>query len=314
MNLAIITPCYNAGELILHTVESVSREASRLREEFPDWEVLHVIINDHSDDETTLEHLQFLKGQIHCRVLDNEGRRGPAGARNFGLRNTEASWFGFMDADDYYEVDGLYTLVAKAVNEPDAEWVSGKLAVQWPDGRLEDKNTNYPNTPFDEGDGWAKIPPQQALKYLARPPHLFLGTMIARNNALCRHGYFSEDLLFGEDWTLTLNMALDTTLYYRETRVMIQRRGHQSLTQSKRNLTSLGITPTLLAYRDPRFRPARRVLRWTLISQLRNLSDRCFAAGRKWRGLRFGLRAWSFCPWDIGLLRQPIVGFARRHD
>ena len=68
MNLAIITPCYNAGDLILHTVESVSREASRLREEFPDWDVLHVIINDHSDDETTLEHLQCLKGQIHCRV------------------------------------------------------------------------------------------------------------------------------------------------------------------------------------------------------------------------------------------------------
>lgn len=98
MKLAIITPCYNAGDLLLDAVQSVIREATAIRQKHPDCELVQVIIDDRSDDSVTRLHLAELQQMPHCEALANTGSRGPAGARNFGLRHVTADWYGFLDS------------------------------------------------------------------------------------------------------------------------------------------------------------------------------------------------------------------------
>lgn len=281
MRLAVITPCYNAGALLREAVESVRGEAEILAELCPGTELYHIIIDDRSDDAQTVDYLTELSGngkENGIVVIENHGRRGPAGARNYGIRHTSVDWYGFLDADDRYVRGSLAILVARLRARPAAEWVAGELIKCWPDGQ-QPRPRSFAEHRLDE-NGWCVIDGLALQREMAKPPHYFLGTSIIRTTVFERHGGFNEQLLLGEDWTFALQVSLHTALDYTAAPVLYLRRGHDSLTAGFRALSFVSVRATALALRDPRFLPLREQLRRTLSAQLVNLAARLRVAGK----------------------------------
>lgn len=281
MRLAVITPCFNAGTLLCEAVESVRGEAEILAKRCPGTELRHVIIDDRSDDVETVDYLTELgKGRKKkdIMVIENHGHRGPAGARNYGIRHTLADWYGFLDADDRYVRGGLAALVSRLQVRPAAEWVAGELIKCWPSGQ-QPRPRSFAEHRLDEND-WCVIDGLALQHEMAKPPHYFLGTSIIRSTVFERHGGFDEQLLLGEDWTFALQISLHTALDYTATPVLYLRRGHDSLTSGFCALSFVSVKATTLALRDPRFEHLRDPLRRTLSAQLINLAARLRASSR----------------------------------
>ncbi len=91
--VSIVTPCYNAGAMLLDTAASV------LRQSLQQWE--WIIVNDGSDDVATLRVLEALRAvrDPRVRVID-QPRAGPAAARNAGVAVSRAPLLFFLDSDD----------------------------------------------------------------------------------------------------------------------------------------------------------------------------------------------------------------------
>lgn len=281
MRLAVITPCFNAGTLLREAVESVRGEAEILAKRCPGTELHHVIIDDRSDDAQTVDYLTELRRsrkEKGIMVIENHGRRGPAGARNYGIRHTLADWYGFLDADDRYVRGGLAALVARLQVRPAAGWVAGELIKCWPDGQQPRSKPFTVECPGE--DGWCVIDGLTLQREMAKPPHYFLGTSIIRATVFDRHGGFDEQLLLGEDWIFALQVSLHTALDYTTAPVLYLRRGHDSLTSGFRALSFVSVKATVLALRDPRFMLLREQLRRTLSAQLFNLAARLRAVNR----------------------------------
>ncbi|THD64005.1 MAG: glycosyltransferase family 2 protein [Bradyrhizobium sp.] len=97
--ISVIVPTYNRAALLPAAIESVRAQTR------PDWEL--IIVDDGSTDETSAAIAPLLREDPRLRLLVNEGARGPAGARNTGIRAARGAVLGFLDSDDYWEPSKL---------------------------------------------------------------------------------------------------------------------------------------------------------------------------------------------------------------
>ncbi len=93
--VSIVTPCYNAGEYIRETIESV------ISQTFSDWEML--IVDDCSSDNS----VEIIKKMKECderiRLLKTENNTGtPATPRNIGIEHSRGQYVALLDADDIW--------------------------------------------------------------------------------------------------------------------------------------------------------------------------------------------------------------------
>lgn len=88
--LAIVTPCFNHGELLIEAIASVERTVS------VPYDL--IVVNDGSRDPHTLEVLSCLR-RAGYRIIDQENR-GLAEARNRGIRESGHALFLPLDADN----------------------------------------------------------------------------------------------------------------------------------------------------------------------------------------------------------------------
>ena len=100
--VSVIMPCYNDGEYIQKSVESV------LLQTYPNIEL--IIIDDGSDSPETIEVINELEKNERIILLRGQ-RLYPAGARNLGIRNASGKFILPVDSDDLIEP----TYIEKAV-------------------------------------------------------------------------------------------------------------------------------------------------------------------------------------------------------
>jgi glycosyltransferase involved in cell wall biosynthesis len=91
--VSIIIPCYNAGEFLAETMQSV------LAQTYPDVEV--VIVDDGSPDPATRELLDQAQWP-HTRII-HQANAGPAAARNRAVQEATGVYILPLDADDTIE-------------------------------------------------------------------------------------------------------------------------------------------------------------------------------------------------------------------
>ncbi|TQF00125.1 MAG: glycosyltransferase [Spiribacter salinus] len=314
MKIAIITPSLNPGVMLKEAVDSVEVGRQQVCRNHPNVEIRHVIVDDGSDDRETLRLYEELeRNKPHIEFAQSGMlRSGPAAARNVGIRKSEADWIGFLDADDRVDPDGLEALVALALKNPSAQWIFGDTEERREDGGRTRKGV-FAAPVVEAACGYAPtfITPGALRRVLAGPPRMFLGGVLVRSRLLEKVGCFREDLIVGEDWYLTLSLTLYSGGWHVPVIVGVFRRGHSSLTQSSRNLRWSCVKPTVMALLDRRFRSERRVLRWTLLTQLVNLRQRAANAGRLGRIVSVGGAAWLVAPEKPSLLRD-MFGDLRR--
>ncbi len=91
MDISIIIPCYNQGLYLLDAIKSIENLEGKFFYEI-------IIVNDGSDDKSTLEILNNLSTQNY--IIVNQPNSGLASARNLGLKYAIGDFIQFLDADD----------------------------------------------------------------------------------------------------------------------------------------------------------------------------------------------------------------------
>ena len=96
--ISIIIPCFNSGETLERTINSVYNQTWKNKE--------IILVNDGSSDEYTLEIIKKLKDNLYIKVLNQENLGLPS-ARNNGANYASGNFLYFIDSDDWLELDAL---------------------------------------------------------------------------------------------------------------------------------------------------------------------------------------------------------------
>lgn len=93
MEISIITPVYNSGEIILETFKSLSNQT------FTDFE--WIIIDDCSN-RNTKDVLQIIlsEAKFNVTLIQNEINSGQTRSKNLGIKKAKGKYIKFLDSDD----------------------------------------------------------------------------------------------------------------------------------------------------------------------------------------------------------------------
>jgi len=111
---SVIIPTYNRAVFLKKAIKSV------LDQEYTDWELL--IIDDGSTDNTSELVKSFHDPRVRYIFQQNAER---SVARNNGIANANGKYICFLDSDDYYMPNCLFTFYSEIIlqNQPEAMFV-----------------------------------------------------------------------------------------------------------------------------------------------------------------------------------------------
>jgi glycosyltransferase involved in cell wall biosynthesis len=185
--VSIVIPHFNRLSLIQQTLESVrgSRSAS--------YEV--IVVDDGSD--ARCRHLLASLAAGNVRVIDNEGLKGPSGARNTGAREADGELLVFLDSDDLLAPWCLAQRMKSANDFPENDlWIfpvllfheqPGDRAILWND--------------MERGD--------DAIRFLQSDPPWHTSSPIWRRAAFLELGGFNERVIYGDDTDLHVRALIN---------------------------------------------------------------------------------------------------------
>ena len=117
MRISILTPSYNQGKFIEKTITSVMNQ---------NWQdVEHIIIDGGSTDNT----IDILKRYPHLRWI-SEPDEGQADALNKGLEVATGEIIGWINSDDYYEIN-IFEDVVSYCRDIKVKWIIGNITFHY---------------------------------------------------------------------------------------------------------------------------------------------------------------------------------------
>lgn len=191
--IAVITPAYNAADYVAECIRSVQHSVIA-----PNMVIEHIVIDDASTDASAERAELALVTQstvVTGRVVQID-HQGPAGARNFALRLTDADYIFFLDADDIIFQNSLRTLFTQAERTA-RPWLYG-------DFLRVDRNLNYQmgqdyyGTEFDA--------PANVLTAMLLGQHFFQQNSFYQHALLEDHGFFDASVKMAEDFDLAIRL------------------------------------------------------------------------------------------------------------
>ncbi len=194
--VSVIVPVYNGETTIGDCIRSL------LRLEYP-RDFLEIIVVDNASTDRTRAVLEEFRDRI--RVL-NQSRRGPAAARNFGIRSATGECTAFTDADCVVEPDWLRHLLP-SLSDPAVGIVGGDILALGPCNRIERFGEKYQDN-------------RRAIEEFV-PPYAITMNWASRKTVLEEAGLFDEGLLRGQDVDLAyrIRAAGYRLVYCRDARV-----------------------------------------------------------------------------------------------
>ncbi len=186
---SIIIPTYNRSGMIGKAIESV------LAQTYSHWEL--IIIDDGSTDNTREIAKRYNDKRIKYYYQKNKGK---SAARNKGIEMSKGDYLAFLDDDDYYLNDFLFSFYKK----------------------IKDNNFKkalYMCDVIEEEESGEKIYFSKNMKYIDNPP-LFLWInstnylpFVTHRDAF-QHNIFDIRFPLGQDFHLLIRIAMNMPLYY----------------------------------------------------------------------------------------------------
>ncbi|HWE78652.1 MAG TPA: glycosyltransferase family A protein [Pseudolabrys sp.] len=175
--VSIVVPCFNGGRFLDGLMASLARQS------FRDFEI--IIVDDGSSDPQTLRKLSALNGSA---TVIRQMNRGPAAARNTGIRGAKADIIFALDCDDTIEPGFLAETVPLLRASP------SDVGMVFSDLRLTGAETGLVS------------------RYFNRFDLLFTNTLssglVMRRDAWLAAGGYDEAMRSGyEDWDFSLRLA-----------------------------------------------------------------------------------------------------------
>jgi glycosyltransferase involved in cell wall biosynthesis len=215
---SVIMPTYNRGHIIGRSIRSIQAQTIR------DWEL--IVVDDGSTDDTRAAIDEFIRADRRIRLVANNGRIGPAGARNAGIRASQAETIAFLDSDDQWDPEALANVARARQLDSSAVLIgSNYRMVDITDGSATTMTSFLFNTILP---WWENYPPAAAVipvdvirrdVHAICQPQIFLCMAIAgypwvqtssaavRRDALFAVGLFDERLQRTEDIDLWLKLS-----------------------------------------------------------------------------------------------------------
>ena len=190
-SIAIVIPAYRRAEMVARCVASVRTL------DYPSHLVEIVVADDASGDGGVTARVASDLGARAVALSDN---RGPAAARDAGIRATESELIGFVDTDCIVERDWLMRLV---VELSDQAVSAAACRVRTIAGGDPISAFESVRSPLDMGTVFGDLDP--------RGPRFFCPTanFVVKRDAYERCGGFSVLLRVGEDVDLCLRLMAD---------------------------------------------------------------------------------------------------------
>lgn len=127
--VSVIIPVYNTEKFLRKCLDSVCNQTLQ------DIEI--ICINDCSTDGSLEILREYARKDNRIKLIELLENCGAAKARNIGIDIAEGEYLGFIDSDDYIDLDFYENLYAKAI-ETSADVVKGSdMLIIWQNGRKE---------------------------------------------------------------------------------------------------------------------------------------------------------------------------------
>lgn len=95
--ISVIVPIYNVAEFLTESLESI------LNQTYKNLQI--ILANDGLDDGSGILCEKYAKRDKRICLITHESRKGGAEARNAGLNASKGKYIGFVDPDDFVELD-----------------------------------------------------------------------------------------------------------------------------------------------------------------------------------------------------------------
>lgn len=184
--VAIIIPTYNRAALLPRAIESALDQTRPKQCEV-------IVVNDGGSDDTANVVARY--GE-RVRYIE-QGNRGLAGARNTGIRATQAELLTFLDDDDIFCPTKIEKQTPVFDRWPEVALCSGTCGVEYPDGEIEFRAA--PDVPLNE--------PTDLAPHLLKASFISVPGVMVRRSAVEDVGYFHEPLRRCEDYHLWVRLA-----------------------------------------------------------------------------------------------------------
>jgi len=295
--ISVVMPCYNRAEYLEEALESALSQEG-------DFELLEVIVvDDHSDEPATIDLLSTIGARDGVRVLSNPGRRGPAAARNVGIRAARGDWVAFLDSDDVWLPGSLAARIRIVNSEPTCRWVAADYS-KWCGGKRREPGGRVWSHPVSgsilrRARHDRRIRLERPVEQCVRVSIPWTGTVLVDRRLLMEVGGFEERLMKSEDAHLWIRLAARTDLWFVPEVLALYRQHGENTTAPADPMDDCTMRVFRMLLADPEFRPYRGAVR-------RRLARLWVRRGRYFRRQR--QFAHAFCAYARSLGYAPLKG------
>ncbi len=126
-NVSVIIPVYNVEPYLKRCLDALCNQTLK------DIEI--ICINDCSTDSSILILEEYAQNDSRVKIVDFKENRGVSIARNAGIEIAKGEYIGFVDPDDYVDLDFYEKLFAEAKNN-NSDIVKGNIRNVEIDGKI----------------------------------------------------------------------------------------------------------------------------------------------------------------------------------
>lgn len=144
--ISIIIPVFNGEKTIKRAIDSVLAQI--------DVNVEVVIVDDGSTDNTKAICQEIVNGDPRVNYYHIENH-GVSFARNYALKKAKGKYIGFVDSDDYIDVD-MYKTLLSAIIDNEAQLSICGLYDEW-NGKVVKDSNEYSETIINQIDLYADV-------------------------------------------------------------------------------------------------------------------------------------------------------------
>lgn len=183
--VSVVIPTYNRMKDLPQAIDSV------LGQSYQPFEI--IVVDDGSTDGTeTMVRSRYPQ----VRYL-RQSNRGPAAARNAGIKAASGRYVAFLDSDDRWTPRKLEQQIGLFRMKPEVGLVFSSV-----------RFVNRQGTPVEERRYDPSFRGRVAERLLSWSG-IILSSVVVRRDGLDRVGLFEEDLIIGEDWDLYFRLAME---------------------------------------------------------------------------------------------------------
>ena len=210
--VSVIIPFYTGVNWLKDAVESV------LQQSFTNFEI--IVINDGSYEDLSIFLYKYEDKIIYRRIVN----QGPGHARNFGISLAKGKYLAFLDSDDIWCKQKL-NLQVNFMEKTNATWSHTNYSF------FKDENPAQTIKKLDLSHFKGMVFPKCLASTPIATPCVMIRCKYLRDNPTIR---FSENMRYGEDLFLWINIAYRESLFFlQDSLTKVRIRGSNAALQAK---------------------------------------------------------------------------------